>query len=115
MSNTRLETSYNVKPKSETKLQVVIGDAQIGTSAVWLGSKRIHTGDVNALTIGKGADISGKKLKVKSVVTDVNDKTNWTSVTYKLTGGQIASVNTLQSQVQQEGDSLVYRAIFSLI
>lgn len=108
-----LEASYAVRPKGVVKLTVVIGDAQLGTSLVRLGNARaMVVGQVKNQGIGAAAKLIGRKLFVKSVVTDVNDKTNHTSITYKLSGGVAPASFGLSATVEEEGDSIVYRATF---
>lgn len=109
-----LDATYVVRSSSPVKLTVVIGDAQLGTSLVRLGSQKpLTVGQVKGLAIGKGSSLRGRKLFIKSVVTDVNDKTNHTSISYKLSGGTAPASFGLDATVEEEGDSIVYRATFS--
>ena len=52
---------------------------------------------------------------MKTVVTDVNDKTNRTSVTYELKGGVQPAEFSLEGTVAEEGDSIIYRASFDFV
>jgi len=108
-----LVTAYEVA-KANVYLTIVIGNAQLGSSAVKLNNKVLGTGDIEELLVGKGPSIEGKPLSVKSVVTDVNDKTNQTSIRYKLKGGKFDKNYDLEATVSQEGESVIYRATFHL-
>ena len=109
-----LKTEYNVKEQESISLNIVIGDAQIGASIVYLEDKEIGRGEIQKLKIGLGSTIKGKKLKIKSVVTDVNDMTKQTSITYELIGGIFDQSFCSKGTVEENGDSIIYRAIFSL-
>ncbi len=113
MKVVKLIADYEVAAK-KVKLSVVIGDAQIGSSVVTLGSKRLGMGDISKLEIGSGPKIKGKSLFVKSVVTDVNDRTNHTSLTYRLVGGRNDQDFVSSGSVDENGDSIIYRAKFNL-
>src|SRR5437879_2658511 len=95
-------------------LSVLVGDGQMGTSVVRLDQEQLAIGDITDLAIGRGPDIAGKQLFVKTVVTDVNDKTNHTSVRYELKGGKADKNFDLAESVDQEGGSIIYRATFAL-
>ena len=49
---------------------------------------------------------------MKTLVSDVNDLTNWTSVTYQLTGGPPQSPITARYRVANNGDGVLYRTRF---
>jgi hypothetical protein len=110
--STELRISYKV-PTDIVKLKVVIGDEQIGSSVVRLNGDLLQMGDIDNLELGLGLDIREKILTIKSIVADVNDRTNHTSITYKLYGGQEDESHTLQETVPNDGDSIVYRAEIS--
>lgn len=107
----RLETTYEVAA-GVVSLTVTIGNAQMGASLVRLGAKEIGFGEVKDLVVGKGPAIRGKTLTVKTVVSDVNDKTNLTNVRYSLVGGKVPKDYDLEASVDGEGDSIIYRAYF---
>ena len=110
-----LSASYQCADNKVVVLSVVIGDAQIGSSVVFLGDEEVASGDIKDCKVGKGTAVNGKELGIKTVVTDVNDKTNQMSVTYKLTGGQSAQTFVSKGTVETNGDSLIFRAIFNLM
>ncbi len=106
-----LDASYTVRNSQPVKLTVVIGDAQLGTSLVRIGTRQpLAVGQIKGLSLGKGSTLRGRTLFIKSVVTDVNDKTNHTSITYRLSGGVAPTSLGLEATVETEGDSIVYRA-----
>jgi hypothetical protein len=99
---------------NDVLLTIVIGNAQIGSSIVKLGAEK-GRGEINKLLIGSGPSIKGKALKTKSVVTDVSDKTNRTSIIYRLTGGKRDQDFMSSGTVDENGDSIIYRALFKLV
>ncbi|GAB4376167.1 MAG: hypothetical protein Kow0042_22210 [Calditrichia bacterium] len=96
-------------------LTIYFGDAQFGSSAVVFDNEILGIGEINQLKIGRGTEIIGKTLKIKSTVTDVNDKTNHTSITYKFTGGVSDQEFRFSEDVEEEGDSIIYRAEFTFV
>ena len=102
------ETSYQVG-KDPVTLSIIIGDAQLGDSIVRLGKTVLGQGDIENLPVGKGPALAGKTLNIKSVVTDVSDKTNRTSIRYALAGGTVPGTFDLNAMVSEEGASIIYR------
>jgi len=109
-----LITDYEVSDKAN-RLSVVVGDAQIGASVVKLGQKTLASGPIDNLALGNGAGLRGKTLFVKSVVTDVNDATNHTSLTHRFHRGTEVRDFVSMATVDEEGDSVIYRAKFNLV
>ena len=99
----------------DVRLSVIIGDAQIGASIVKQGDREIARGVIVDVPVGPGPAIRGQPLLIKSVVTDVNDSTNHTSVTYALRGGKKDQQFLSAGTVDQNGDSIIYRAKFNLV
>ncbi len=109
-----LRADYEVGT-DDVKLTVVIGNAQIGSSIIKLNGTEKGRGTIKNLEMGSGPNIKGRAIKTKSVVTDVNDQTNKTTITYKLSGGKRPQEFTSSGTVDQDGDSIIYRAMFKLI
>ena len=108
-----LIADYHTSP-ADLILTVEFGDAQIGASVVKLSGTERGTGEITDLKIGSKQAVVGKKVTVKSVVTDVNDKTNRTSVTYTLRSGKLKQVFVSSGTVDVNGDSIIYRALFNM-
>ena len=79
------------------------------------GSKVFPPGEVADVVLGRGEELHGTRLMIKSVVTDTNDKTNNTSLTYLLNGGIAPLQSVVSATVEAEGDSVVYRVTLDLI
>jgi hypothetical protein len=109
----KIDTTYEVS-QGDVTLTIKIGDAQLGASIVKLEEKELGIGKIENLQIGKGPDIAGKTLSIKSIVSDVNDKTNHTSICYVLKGGKVDKEYDLGGTVDEEGASIIYRAKFQL-
>ncbi|MDD5530697.1 MAG: hypothetical protein PHX21_11835 [bacterium] len=108
-----LEESYKVN-EGEVRLTIIIGNAQIGISCVRLNDTILHTGDVSELLIGRGPEISGKTLSIKTSVNDVNPATNRTNVYYALKGGKTDKEYNLEEVASGAGAQVIYRAKFNL-
>ena len=109
------EKDYEVR-KGDVFLSLTIGEGQTGTSDVFIGDKKIVrvTGSIGKLLLGKGSDIAGKALVVRSVVNDVNSDTNKMTVTYKLKGGAKGLVFTSKGSVDAEGAVLFFEATVNM-
>ena len=96
----------------DVALSVVIGDAQMGSSVVRRGNEGgevLAIGDVDALPLGPGDALRGGTVYVKSIVTDINDASNFTSITYLVHDGGGTTPVELSGAVEEEGGSVVYR------
>jgi len=114
MKSVDLVTSYQTGP-GKVLLDIVIGNAQIGASIVKLNKTEVARGEVSALDLGSGPALVGKSLSIKSVVTDVNDSTNRTSIKYAFRRGQDAQEFISRAEVENNGESIIYRALFKFI
>jgi hypothetical protein len=109
MFRVKKEIAYKVADEVVT-LSVIIGQAQLGRSVVKLEGEEIKRGiNIRRAEIAVGSELTGKALTIKSVVTDVNDKTNRLSVHYELDGGPEPLVEDISTIVEQEGDSAIFR------
>jgi len=106
--------AYEVADDQTLYLTVIIGDGQVGASVVKLETQILGTHDIEDLEIGEGSEIRSKRLYVKTMVTDINDLTNWTSVTYRLSGGMEDLERTEEIRVDNDGDAAFFRARFDL-
>ncbi|QDU66396.1 hypothetical protein [Engelhardtia mirabilis] len=113
MREAALEADYQLGAEP-VLLTVTIGNGQFGTSLVRLNSAEKCRGDIGDLELGKPGSLKGKKVRVKSVVTDVRDETNRLTVTYKLAGGAQDQTFVSTGVVENDGDSMLFRAIFNL-
>ena len=97
-------------------LSVVVGNAQFGLIDVRFQGDQApldRRSNVVTLDLGKGSDLLGRTLMVRTVVSDVNPSTNRMIVTHVLSGGPENRVFTMHGQVQQENDFLLFRAEFT--
>ena len=101
----KLKAKYKVGNKPVT-VGVTIGNGQFGRPLMLLDY--ITVGTDRAQFDGKRA--KGKKLLIKTVVTDVNDKTNKLSVKYTLRGGAKAATIVRKLTVAKNGDAAIFDA-----
>ena len=109
-----LNDSYRLAAANNLLLTVIIGDAQMGTSAVWMNEAFVSQGDYNGTGLGTGQSWNGKELRIKTLVTDINSFTNKMDVTYRLEGGTAPYEKNVPFEVENDGDSAVFRAIFQI-
>jgi hypothetical protein len=97
-------------------LSVGIGEGQVGTTDVFVGATAIlrATGPIGTLRIGPGPVIKGKRLLVRSLVSDVSTRTNNMSVTYRLDGGKSTKNLVVKGKVDKEGKAIVFDTTFAL-
>ena len=104
-----VEFTYTVSNKP-VSLTVVIGDAQIGGSVVRKDGEIVgKTGTIKDCALGPGTDLVGHAVEIKTLVSDVNDESNETSVTYVVKGAQPERL-TAKRKVENNGDGVLYRA-----
>ena len=98
-------------------LSLRIGEGQTGTTEVLLGTRPIVTvsGDIGNLFIGKGPDVAGKKLHVRSIINDVMSQHNRMSVTYELRGATRARNFEADGEVATNGSLLRFRGTFTFV
>jgi hypothetical protein len=114
MNTVELNANYQVA-SGPVFLTITIGDAQIGRSIVFLDDKKVGIGDFTKFKIGDGEGIKGKTVNIKSIVADVNDMTNKTSITYVLAGGTTDHSFAATGTVENDGDAMIFKAHFSLV
>jgi hypothetical protein len=109
-----IEKAYKVG-SAKVFLSLVIGEGQFGRSDVRLGTQRLlrASGPIGDLFIGKGGDIVGQTLRIRSKVDDTVSATNRMSVTYKLTGGTADKEFVSRGEVERDGANLIFEAKFS--
>ena len=109
-----LDKTYKVGT-GKVFLSLVIGEGQFGRTDVRLGPQRLlrASGQIGALLIGKGADIAGQTLRVRSKVDDTVSATNRMSVTYILMGGTDDKQFVSRGEVERNGANLIFEAQFS--
>jgi hypothetical protein len=107
---------YEVKPNTPITLTVVIGQGQVGGTAVTWKNQVIGSGGaVNNLSIGKAnEDLRGTTLDCTTTVKDVNPNTNSTMVTYTLNGGAQQGTYTYTADVNVPEGRAIYSVTFLL-
>ena len=91
-------------------LDIVIGNGQIGASTVALGAASIPSTN-NHYQLG--SNLTGKQVIIQTVVTDVNQNTDDTIVTYNFTEGGNRQSFSNQVKVDQSGGMALYHCIAS--
>jgi len=110
-----LAATYSVGTAASIRISAVIGDGQLGDSAVWLDGNLLTTGDVNHFDIGAAETLRGRQLKFRSIASGLNPQTLRTTVTYFLAGGTTDDDYTLAKPVAGDAMSVVYEATFQLV
>lgn len=99
----------------DVRLALTIGEGQFGTSRVRLAGAEIATASgPMSVKVGKRDEVKGKELFIRSVVNDVNSKTNKMSVTYRLSGGVKSQTTLVPGEVAKDNDLLVFETRFAL-
>jgi hypothetical protein len=97
-------------------LSLAVGEGQFGTSDVSIAGNQLlrSSGSIGRMRIGSGPQVTGKMLKVKSVVSDVSTMTDKMSLTYQLTGGQGSKSITVRGKVDKAGKMLIFDTTIAL-
>lgn len=111
----RLNESYEAADDMVT-ITVEVGNGQKGHNTVYIDSdKRVSGSKITGEPLGNGAELRGKEIRVSSTVTDTNQNTNRTSVTYTLKGGKQDRVYALAYTVESERETVGYYAKFKVL
>jgi hypothetical protein len=114
IKKTAIDDYYSVfRSADSVVMELIIGGyGQEALSKVRLNSKVLLAGQSGSfnLELGKGADLIGQILKVKTLVTDANANPNDNSsrLIFSLKGGQDDYARTLESTVANDGDTEDY-------
>jgi len=103
MGSQSTEVDYKVVPTSDVVLTIIFGNGQLGASTI-TGANAI-VGEVKNWTVGRGMQLIGLNIDIHSVLTDVNASTDRLTGDYLLTGGDHPQTVSLESIVDNEGDS----------
>jgi len=116
---------YDVEPNRAAQLKITVGNGQVGATKASIGTKRFVDEDDTTdrdgwkdswtIKLPKGKDLDGKMLFVTTVVADVRQETDETSVTYDLTGGVSDFHFTLSERVAQPGGIVIYNLTVKFI
>jgi hypothetical protein len=98
----------------QVTLQVSIGFAQIGVTSVYLGQKIIPL-DPATQKFNIGSNLKGQTLTVITVVTDINQNTDQTQVTYDWSDGVSSQSFSSQVSVSQNGGMACYQCSIALL
>ena len=109
--NYDIDVEYQVE-SGDVCLTVSTGDGKEGGDFARLDGKLI---EIKNGQVGSGKDLIDKELIVKTVVRDTQAQTNWTSVTWTLTGGTQQLHKTCSKEVANAGAAEVYRARFKFV
>lgn|SRR5262249_30979877 len=107
---------YRVQHNQPIRLQIVIGDGQVGGTALTLdGVPTPFDNTAGQATIGQpGATLVGKVLHCATTVQDINPASNITSVTYRLSGGLATKDFPFGTQVTADSGLARYLITFLL-
>ncbi len=114
MSNS-LNHLYELRKEDTVDLSVQVGYSQQGDSSIYLDGQKVQEYDAVEFTFAipdTGEELHRKELVCVTVVKDINEQVNKTSIEYKLTGGIKPYKKKLEETVDKDGGVLVYNAIF---
>src|SRR5689334_25330843 len=106
----------NVSSDDLVSLSIIIGNAQIGSSAVKFkfSSVILAKGEITDLAIGKGSDIRGKILRVATRVLEANPATNKVIVTHHFDNGTPAD-SVYEDEIPEGHDVFTLLVDYSFI
>jgi len=115
MADVTVDKNYKVGD-GKVEFSLLVGEGQFGRSDVRLNTQRLlrASGSIGNLLVGKGPEVQGKTLRIRTVVNDTVAATNKMSVTYKLSGGAKDLEFTSKDTVDKEGGNLIFEANIDL-
>ena len=108
--------SYRIKDKSESIiLKIIIGYKQKAITTIDLDEKRVVDGldesrfyNSFEIGLGQGEDLQGKELFVSTIVHEIPDDTDKTSITLKLFEGAVEYEAVMRSTMTEKGNAIRY-------
>jgi hypothetical protein len=105
MERDYIKRDYSVKDDSHVFLTVLIGNAQIGGTAVMVDGNNVVTGEIKDLYIGNGSELKNKGARITTTVSDINENTNILVVRYIVSGGIKKMDEERTLTVENDGDA----------
>jgi hypothetical protein len=108
---------YSVVPFQQLRLQVTVGDAQVGGTSLTLNGQEVPIDNTTGVATigGAGQDLTGSVLNCVTTVRDINPSTNNTSVTHDLQGGKSPESFPFAVSVSADGGRARYVIAFILV
>lgn len=85
--------SFNADSGKRYYLTIKFGNGQDGSSSFKDVENNYHTGNILNTIIGTGAKMEGKFILIGSLVTDTNQDTNATTISYFINDMEVATFN----------------------
>ncbi|GHC44916.1 hypothetical protein [Ulvibacter litoralis] len=101
----RNDISFNVDSGKRYYLTIKFGEGQDGSSSFKDIEGNYHTGNLVNTQVGTGAKMEGKFILIGSIVTDTNQHTNATSITYLINNIEVA---TYREEVAEDNGTIFY-------
>jgi hypothetical protein len=103
-----IDDQYMIKDQNESvSVFVEIGDAQTGAYLIFL-DKNLQGANGN-ISLGKAADIVGKRCIVSTTIVDEREETNLTSVTvFVKEGTEVSKYGPYKKEVAAHLDAICY-------
>lgn len=113
-SQTSLTDEYQVNTtQDDITINLIPGDlGQASISLVKLENDVLaddHLGSIDDLFIGSNAFVANKFLSITTIITDVSENSNGTSVDLSIIGGIIPFQSKMAKIVTSQGDSVAYK------
>jgi hypothetical protein len=100
---TSARTRYTVVDDEDIRITVRFGNGQLGSSSVIGPPSRI--GQLSNWLLGRGDQLRGRTIDIRSTVTDANSQTDRLVVSYTISGGEEPLELELAHTVDYEGAS----------
>lgn len=97
-------------------VSVSIGDGQIGGSSMKLDGEAVGpVGEISNFRVGEASDLVGRKLAIRTLVADMSDRHNWTSVTYQLKTPTRLPPIKAKKEVENDQEAVRYNTTFIFV
>jgi hypothetical protein len=101
-----LKVKCKIIPGQDILISTHIGDRQMGVSAIFDEERNVKDVSTQFIdyNLGDGNTLIDKIIPIKTIVSDINEFTNRTSVSYKIKGGISTLKFKSEVDVDEDGD-----------
>jgi len=115
MNKVELDKDFTAAADGQVKLSAIVGNQQLGTTVVKVDGTQVAKGtSIQDLVLGTGTDLNTKVVLARTVINDVNEATNVTTMQYTLTDGTTTKTYDATGEVDKDFGVIVYFANFTI-
>lgn len=115
MNKVDVNENFTATADGQVELDAIVGNQQLGSTVVKVDGTQVAKGtSIHDLVLGTGADLNTKVVLVRTVINDVNEATNVTTMQYTLSDGTNTKTYDATGEVDKDFGVIVYFANFTI-